>query len=53
MGALSSAVWIANWAFGGGEEPQPDVSAIVGGLTNMVDSIGEIHEQTYRQQVEE
>ena len=53
MGALSSAVWIANWAFGGGEEPQPDVGAIVGGLTNMVDSIGEIHEQTYRQQVEE
>ena len=41
MGALSSAVWIANWAFGGGEEPQPDVSAIVGGLTNMVDSIAE------------
>ena len=53
MGALSSAVWIANWAFGGGGEPQPDVGAIVGGLTNMVDSIGEIHEQTYRQQVEE
>jgi len=53
MGALSSAVWIANWAFCGGGDPVPDVEAIVAGLTSMVQNIGEIHEVTYRQQVEE
>ncbi|WP_058270789.1 hypothetical protein [Olsenella massiliensis] len=53
MGALSSAVWIANWAFGGGAEPAPDVEAIVSGLTSMVQNIGEIHEVTYRQEVED
>ena len=53
MGALSSAVWIANWAFGGGGDPVPDVEAIVAGLTSMVQNIGEIHEVTYRQQVED
>lgn len=53
MGALSSAVWIANWAYGGGGEPEPDVEAIVAGLTNMVQHIGEVHAMTYQQQVEE
>lgn len=53
MGALSSAVWIASWAYGGGGKPEPDVEAIVAGLTSMVQHIGEIHAMTYQQQVEE
>ncbi len=39
--ALSSAVWIMQWAFTGGGEPQPDVDAIVGGIVDLVQSVSE------------
>ncbi len=38
-GALSSAVWIMQWAFAGGGEPSPDVDAIAGGLVELVASL--------------
>lgn len=37
--ALSSAAWIMEWAFSGGDEPQPDVDAIVDGIVNLVRSV--------------
>lgn len=40
-GALSSAVWILQWAYSGGGEPLPDVEAIVSGLVALVDSLGD------------
>ncbi len=39
-GALSSAVWILQWAYSGGGEPQPDVDAIADGLVGLVESLG-------------
>lgn len=38
-GALSSAVWIMEWAFSGGEGAVPDVDAIVDGLVQLVSSL--------------
>ena len=38
-GALSSAVWILQWAYSGGGEPEPDIDAIVAGLVNLVESL--------------
>ena len=38
-GALSSAVWILQWAYSGGGEPQPDVDAIADGLVGLVESL--------------
>ena len=35
MGALSSAVWIASWAYSGGGKPEPDVEAIVAGCSTL------------------
>lgn len=40
-GALSSAVWILQWAYSGGGEPQPDVGATVSGLVALVQSLGD------------
>ena len=40
-GALSSAVWILQWAYSGGGDPQPDVEAIAGGLVGLVESLGD------------
>ena len=37
--ALSCGVWILDWAYSGGEEPEPDVKAIVAGLVNLVESV--------------
>lgn len=37
--ALSCGVWILDWAFSGGEEPEPDVKAIVSGLVSLVQSV--------------
>lgn len=51
-GALSSAVWIMNWAFSGGGEPEPDIEAIVSGLTNLVSSLGDEPAKQYEEQVE-
>ena len=39
--ALSCGVWILDWAYTGGGEPEPDVSAIVEGLVQMIDEIGD------------
>ena len=39
-GALSSAVWILQWAYSGGGEPVPDVEAIASGLVDLVGSLG-------------
>ena len=40
-GALSSAVWILEWAYSGGGEPAPDVDAVVEGLRDLVASVSE------------
>ena len=38
-GALSSAAWILQWAYSGGGEPEPDVTAIAKGLVNLVEGL--------------
>ena len=38
-GALSSAVWILQWAYSGGGDPRPDIEAIVSGLVGLVASL--------------
>lgn len=40
-GALSSAVWILQWAFSGAGDPKPDVAATVRGLVALVKSLDE------------
>ena len=40
-GALSSAVWIMQWAYSGGGDPRPDVDAIASGLVDLVASVSE------------
>ncbi len=40
-GALSSAVWIMQWAYSGGGDPKPDVAAIASGLVDLVASVSE------------
>lgn len=37
--SLSCGVWILDWAYSGGEEPAPDVRAIVNGLVNLIEGI--------------
>ena len=39
IGALSSAVWILQWAYSGGGDPAPDVDATVDGLVSLVQSL--------------
>ncbi len=39
--ALSCGVWILDWAYSGGGDPEPDVSAIVEGLVQLVEEIGD------------
>lgn len=39
LGALSSAAWIMEWAFTGGNEPAPDINNIVDGLKKVVASL--------------
>lgn len=39
--ALSSAVWVLEWAYSGGGEPAPDIDAIVEGLRELVASVSE------------
>lgn len=38
--ALSSAVWVLEWAYAGGGEPTPDVDSIVRGIEGLVASAG-------------
>ena len=40
-GALSSAIWLMDWAFTGGIGPVPDVDATVAGLAELVRSLPE------------
>lgn len=51
--ALSSAVWVMDWAFGGGEGPRPDVDAIAEGLTGLVQSLGDEPAEAYEREVQE
>lgn len=39
--ALSCGVWILDWAYSGGGDPQPNVEAIVAGLVNLVEGVGD------------
>lgn len=41
LGALSSAAWLMEWAFAGGEGPAPDVDHTVAGLRDMVKGLPE------------
>ena len=34
--ALSSAVWVLEWAYNGGGDPVPDIDGIVAGLVGLV-----------------
>lgn len=38
-GALSSALWIIDWAYNGGGSPEPDIDAIANGLVALVDNL--------------
>lgn len=40
--ALSSAAWILQWAYSGGEDPKPDVKAIVAGICDLVANADQI-----------
>lgn len=40
LGALSSAVWILEWAFTGGTGPKPDIDRTSDGLMALVESLG-------------
>ena len=40
--ALSSAAWILQWAYSGGEDPKPDVEAIVAGICDLVANADQI-----------
>ena len=39
--ALSCGVWILDWAYSGGADPEPNVDAIVQGLVQLVDSVAD------------
>ena len=39
--ALSCGVWILDWAYRGGPDPEPNVEAIVNGLVQMVEGVGD------------
>lgn len=40
--ALSSAAWILQWAYSGGQDPKPDVEAIVAGICDLVQNAEQI-----------
>lgn len=40
-GALSSAVWVLQWAYSGGGDPEPDIDATASGLVDLVASLSE------------
>ena len=39
--ALSCGVWVLDWAYTGGGDPEPDIDAIVKGLVRMVKELGD------------
>ena len=52
-GALSSAVWIMQWAYSGGGDPKPDVDAIASSLVDLVASVSEQEPAAYEPSAEE
>lgn len=52
VGALQSAVWMLNWAFAGGGEPEPDVQATVEGLNALVDGLGTAPAERYARETQ-
>ena len=55
-GALSSAVWILNWAYSGGGDPEPNVEGIIEGLRTLVQvatNMGEADTESDSQDSEE
>lgn len=44
-GALSSAVWILNWAYSNEERPRPDVEGIISGLHELLRSLSSSSEE--------
>ena len=41
-GALSAAAFVLDWAYSGGGDPKPAISAIVKGLVSIVESVSEV-----------
>lgn len=39
LGALSSAIWILEWSFSGGQGPKPDVGRTADGLSALIESL--------------
>lgn len=52
-GALSSAVWVLQWAYSGGGEPEPNVDAIASGLADLVGNLIAMEEAAAEQAAEE
>lgn len=52
-GALSSSIWLVDWAFLGGQGPVPDVDATVAGLAQLVQSLPEPGEELPADQVDD
>lgn len=49
MAALSSGIWVLEWAFAGGKEPAPQIMAIAEGLGALIDKIDRVpHRSTTR-----
>lgn len=49
IAALSSAIWVLEWAFAGGREPSPNIPAIAEGLGALIDTIDRVpHVSTVR-----
>lgn len=51
VGALSSAVWIMQWAFSGGGDPMPDADATAAGLVDLVKSLPEVENEEPAEEV--
>ena len=51
VGALSSAVWIMQWAFSGGGDPMPDADATAAGLVDLVKSLPEVEKEEPAEEV--
>ncbi len=50
---LSSAAWVLNWAYAGGEDPSPDVEGIVDGLIGLITSLGDASAQDTSSEIED
>ncbi len=50
---LSSAAWVLDWAYAGGEDPSPDVEGIVSGLIGLITSLGDPSAQDSSDELED